>query len=176
MFWQAGFLERKVVKRHARYMLLHARNTGPLAPRIARDDSGVTDQNTAVQPDLFGADPLDLQQSLVRKHGDRLTEFSQLLGIENALAISHAFGGTIVYIPHDVPPVHALRALPQELIDALVKAYGGELLTIPKLTRLHALARNAAIIADRARGASLNDLARQYGLHFTAIHKIVSRS
>lgn len=101
-----------------------------------------------------------------------------LIGLPATLALVHARGGVRVYIPYadHLSAGHWLvQLLGRERAEALCRGLGSGELTIPRARRALQLARDRAIHAERASGASARQLASRYQLSERQLWEILSR-
>ncbi|MBX3506863.1 MAG: hypothetical protein KF895_15390 [Parvibaculum sp.] len=102
----------------------------------------------------------------------QLRELAELIGVEAALALADAVGGTRTYFPKSVGDDHwLLKTLGSEAAAAICNRYGGNYLTLP-------LGPNRGIAAMRRRrdaalaaGASADEAARQSGYTVRSVYR-----
>lgn len=115
-------------------------------------------------PDLTCIDITQLPQSL--------QALIECVGIENAYAMTCAFGGRPKYIPKHRARTKLADVLPPEALDALIKRFAGVALEIPKPDHFLRRLRNLQIQKDSADGLSRSLLAHKYGLSLRQIGNI----
>lgn len=115
-------------------------------------------------PDLTCIDITLLPQSL--------QALIECIGIENAYALTCAFGGRPKYIPKHRSRTKLADILPPEALDALIKRFAGVALEIPKPDHFLRRLRNLQIQKESADGLSRSLLAHKYGLSLRQIGNI----
>ncbi|MBF8747877.1 transcriptional regulator [Pseudomonas putida] len=115
-------------------------------------------------PDLTSIDITQLPQSL--------QALIECVGIENAYALTCAFGGRPKYIPKHRTRTKLADILPPEALDALIKRFAGVALEIPKPDHFLRRLRNLQIQKESADGLSRSLLAHKYGLSLRQIGNI----
>lgn len=109
---------------------------------------------------------------------ESLREIAVLCGLDAALQLAAVYGGTEIFIPvrPDGPSAAVLRALLGEhAAAALIRAYPGHRLAIPRCVRLRRDHRDQAIIDAYTHGAPVRALARQHGLTTRQVRTILKR-
>ena len=102
-------------------------------------------------------------------------ELIDLIGSDDAVALSNKLGGEMVYIPHERPLAdeHPLiRAVGRDIVDSLQAQYRGERIYVPAY--LATEYRNQQLIADYLNGTSTQDLAIRYGITCRRIRQITN--
>lgn len=106
---------------------------------------------------------------------DLLREVADLIGTEAALRLAKRFGGRSLYIPQSPGPTSDLAAcIGLEAAQALGRCYGHEDIVLPMGRTIERLARNQALLADRARGLSVRFLSLRYDLSERRIWEILA--
>jgi hypothetical protein len=109
----------------------------------------------------------------------RLTsELIAVLGEAQARRLVSAFRGQQLYIPSEpIPPDHPLaRCLGLEDAQRLQAEYRGRYLVIPMGREWQRQQRNEAIIAARAKGATVPELSQRFDLSPRSIYGILADS
>ncbi len=99
------------------------------------------------------------------------------LGYAHTAALMTAFGGQALPIPpaDTLTTVDALSVGVGPVVAlAVAEAFGGETLTIPKALPELRARRREALARDRAQGASIDTLARKYGLSRQVIRQTLN--
>jgi Mor family transcriptional regulator len=98
-----------------------------------------------------------------------------LIGIDAALALVEAHGGTRVYVRARPKPDKGLsRLIGQDAAAKLARAMGGGgiMMKIPMATAYRRELRNRAIVTKYAEGVPLTALAREFGMTESNIGRI----
>ena len=91
-----------------------------------------------------------------------IQEFSQLIGLSNALILVDNYKGTRMWVPLEFNPDHVLvKLIGHEASAKLIEAFGGELYVIPKCDDAMRAVRNELIAAS---DKSQSQLAREWNL------------
>lgn len=119
---------------------------------------------SSVRPDDWALLPQSLQA------------MADVIGLDGVLALVKAFGGVRLYVPTRLPDEHILvELLGRGAAERLAAEYGGQPhFDIPRAEGLVRALRNRRILADRAAGRSLRELALQYRLTERQVAKIVA--
>ncbi len=116
-----------------------------------------------------GLSPSDLPQSLVELIG--------LIGLDSAMALVDAHGGTTITVPMRYRADHWLaRLIGEEAARALIDHYGGDRIEVPRCAAALRAQRDRAILDAWRRGHSQARLARQYRLTERGVRKIIRRA
>ena len=103
-----------------------------------------------------------------------IKELSRVVGFADAIEIVRRWGGRIVYIPVKVEQGDALAlTLGLETARKLVKEYGGQQLELPPERNALLSLRNAAIMAKRESGVSMEKIGLEFGLTRQAVSHIL---
>lgn len=112
---------------------------------------------------------LALSTARETKYPGVFQELKLLIGEEHAAKLVEQYGGTRLYIPITLKPGHSLcQLLGEKVAHQLAVELGGLRAEIPRAVISQIMQRNKLILADRANGLSLRDLARKY--HLTERH------
>lgn len=95
------------------------------------------------------------------------------LGIDRAgvLAICREYGGRRMFVAE--APEKLANLIGEKAAALLIERYRGEILDIPSLVSLRAAERGQSIRNQHEKGASVNDLAREFGLSMRRIRTII---
>lgn len=114
----------------------------------------------------------DLPHSLRRLVG--------LIGIAAATRLVQAYGGSRLYVPQHATLVenweHPLvKLMGEKSALGLAHEHGGTTIEIPMARAAVRMARDRGLLADRAAGASIRDLARKYHMHERSVYQVLER-
>ncbi|MBI2801267.1 MAG: hypothetical protein HYX63_13480 [Gammaproteobacteria bacterium] len=102
-------------------------------------------------------------------------ELTECIGLNAALALVDAYGGTRVWIPEQYQPQHPLaKVIGVTAAKTLVGRYALDHLMIPKCAAALRSARDQAVRARYDEGETARTLARAYGITETRIYQIVA--
>lgn len=102
----------------------------------------------------------------------QLRHLAELIGMPTALRLCQARPGLRIYVPRKPRADHELcKLLGRESFQALCESHGGDLLEVPKATRLHAAIRANQVRHSR-RNKSERAVALEYGLHPRQVRRI----
>ncbi|MCC7413346.1 MAG: hypothetical protein IT495_17150 [Gammaproteobacteria bacterium] len=105
---------------------------------------------------------------------DRVREFVELLGLEEARRLLRARGGGFIYVPADPATATTLREVLNEAsVTALCARYRGSSLELPTDCAIARVLRDVDICAAHAGGMSATALARRYRLTRRHVLRIV---
>lgn len=105
-----------------------------------------------------------------------LREVAEAAGEPAALRLAHVYGGTKVYIPHRLPPGHALtEAAGRAAAEWLVKTYAGEILLVPLGPEADGRAKRAAIRERLRDGQPAQRIARELNCHVRTVERESAR-
>ncbi|HYE35476.1 Mor transcription activator family protein [Methylocaldum sp.] len=102
-------------------------------------------------------------------------EFVEVAGLEAALALVNAYGGTRLWFPSNPEPDHHLIKTLGEAGYTLCARFALEWLDIPKCERALRAVRDAAIVEALREGRTQADVAREYGLTWRQVANIAAR-
>lgn len=103
-------------------------------------------------------------------------EVAQVIGREKTLLLAKSIRHRSLYVPKTLPESHWLRdIIGDEAAARLVAEFQGMQVPLAKCTRLAGAARNAKIYEMRARGASVPDISKYYGICESTIWTILYR-
>jgi len=107
---------------------------------------------------------------------ESLHDMMAVISLQSLLILIKTQGGTRVIIPKNIKPDHWLVGLiGMDDVKKLAALYGGELVKMPRCTKLLALARDIKILQDRRARLSGAQLALKYGMTERGIHKSLRR-
>ncbi len=97
------------------------------------------------------------------------------VGFAGLCQLVEAHAGAKIYIPRRIGPEHPFAELLGEKAAALAEQLGGRTLTVPKIVGVVRARRDREIWERYKAGESACELARDYGLLWRSIQKIVAR-
>lgn len=120
------------------------------------------------KPDMT-ADDEQLLALLPRK----LAEVAELIGVQGAVKLANAYGGTELYIPANMSAEHPIaQAIGHGQALLLSETYGNDYIDVPLGHAWRRAVRNLAMVSARKRGESQSDVARQYGMTTRGVRMI----
>lgn len=104
-----------------------------------------------------------------------LRELKEALGPEDALTVSRALGGANLYVPRWPAENSPLtRRLGMRLALEMARRYGGMTICVPKPDAVYRQFRLKALLQRRQKGASLSQLALDFGLSRRRVMQLLS--
>jgi hypothetical protein len=102
-------------------------------------------------------------------------ELARAIGLPAALALLWQYSGARLTVPSAVGAAHPLaRRLGVTTAEALARHAGGSVLNVPTFRSATSRARDRALRADRARGATWRELVGRYGIAERRVRQIVA--
>jgi len=108
-----------------------------------------------------------------------LAHWAERIGLDAALKLADAFGGTRLYIPEPdhLHPAHPIaQAIGLDAARALAEDYRGDSLTVPQAAGYLAALRRQRILDDLQAGLSVRQAALKHGVHERHIYRIAARA
>jgi len=102
-------------------------------------------------------------------------EFVEVAGLEAALKLVDAYGGTRVWFPERPEPDHHLVKALGDAAYALCERFALEWIDIPKCARALRAVRDAAIVEKLRQGRTQAEVAREVGLTWRQVANIAAR-
>lgn len=104
-----------------------------------------------------------------------LREVVDIIGMQAALKLVEHFGGVALYVPAEITPDHRItQAIGERAATLLWEHYRGDTIDIPRCHAALREARNAELRARREAGATVSELAIDYGLTMRAVWYILA--
>ena len=131
--------------------------------------AGEIERRVGMNPDLQDVDVKDLPP-LAR-------ELVALIGFGATIRLIEARPGLPSFVPKSVPTINhwMIAAMSQKAAEALVKAYGGETITVPNCKLALVKIRQRHILKSRADGCSQTEAALLHGVTPRWIRELESR-
>lgn len=109
---------------------------------------------------------------------EALRPFAEATSVDAVMKLVAAFGGTVVYIPHQVEvrgrPTRLAEVLGPELLETLIDLYGHGNFEVPRCARLLKHHRNRMMSDARLAGKTIAELAKQFGLHHRTVRRVTN--
>lgn len=105
-----------------------------------------------------------------------LKDIEAILGFQQSMRLSEAFGGRVVYVPEKIKAKHKLaKLLGMEDAQKLAKVYGGDSIDMPKAHIYHATMRQIEVTRRHKAGEPVEKLAAEFGVTWRGIYKMIER-
>jgi len=104
-----------------------------------------------------------------------IQEIVDIVGLEAALKVVNAYGGTRVWFPEVPAPDHHLVKILGDAAYVLCQRFALNWLTIPTCARALRAVRDAAIVEALRQGRTYDEVAREFGLTWRQVANIAAR-
>lgn len=106
---------------------------------------------------------------------ESLREVVDLIGLQATLKLVEHLGGIVLYVPAELTADHRIaKAIGMRAATLLWERYQADTIEVPRCHEALRLARNAEIRARRDAGATVEQLALDYGLTMRAVWYILA--
>lgn len=104
---------------------------------------------------------------------DSMREIADVIGVDGALQLCHAFGGTEIYLPQTPKPNNrVVRELGPSETMKLIQAFGSGHLTVPMGPNTDAQRKRQLIVEMLGAGTSHTEVAQRVNCHVRTVGRI----